>query len=224
MSFHILSESTCVEISSSFVVLLSWFSWLELLELSDPLRWAAFCCCLAMLFSFLPPLPRPIVDGWSWWVMCGSCSRCVLKTFQCFWSWSTVVCEEVWSVSWRFSKKFFKNFQSSEEMLSLRGVVNDLRAYSNLVCVVSAFLALFLAQVFPCLILIRIWPQFLCHPFLFPAWELFHVVNLALSGCYLLWALLNISEPMVCTVKIGFWIDLILYELSNANCDMDIIP
>ena len=26
-------------------------------------------------------------------------------------------------------------------MLSLRGVVNDLRAYSNLVCVVSAFLA-----------------------------------------------------------------------------------
>lgn len=55
-----------------------------------------------------------------------------------------------------FSKKFFKNFQSSEEMLSLRGVVNDLRAYSNLVCVVSAFLALFLALVFPCLILIRI--------------------------------------------------------------------
>ena len=103
--------------------------------------------------------------------------------------------------SWRFSKKFFKNFQSSEEMLSLRGVVNDLRAYSNLVCVVSAFLALFLAQVFPCLILIRIWPQFLCHPFLFPAWELFHVVNLALSGCYLLWVLLSMSEPMVCTVK-----------------------
>ena len=63
MSFHILSESTCVEISSSLVVLLSWFSWPELLELSDPLRWAAFCCCLAMLFSFLPPLPRPIVDG-----------------------------------------------------------------------------------------------------------------------------------------------------------------
>ena len=34
-----------------------------LLELSDPLRCAALCCCLAMLFSFLPPLPRPIVDG-----------------------------------------------------------------------------------------------------------------------------------------------------------------
>ena len=37
-----------------------------------------------------------------------------------------------------FSKKFFKNFQSSEEMLSLRGVVNDLGAYSNLFCLVSA--------------------------------------------------------------------------------------
>ena len=116
--------------------------------------------------------------------------------------------------SWRFSKKFFKNFQSSEEMLSLRGVVYDLRAYSNLFCLVSAFLALFLALVFPCLILIRIWPQFLCHPFLFPAWELFHVVNLALSGCYLLWVLLSISEPMVCTVKIGFWVDLILWGVQ----------
>ena len=37
-------------------------------------------------------------------------------------------------------------------MLSLRGVVYDLRAYSDLFCVVSAFLALFLAPVFPCLI------------------------------------------------------------------------
>jgi hypothetical protein len=127
--------------------------------------------------------------------------------------------------SWRFSKKFFKNFQSSEEMLSLRGVVYDLRAYSNLFCVVSALLPLFWLRFFRSDLDQDVTSVFVPPVLFFFLREKYPTSTIR---CYpvviFFWALLNFSEPMVCTVKIGFWIELILYGLSNANCDMGIIP
>ena len=109
-------------------------------------------------------------------------------------------------------------------MLSLRGVVDDLRAYSNLLCVVSAFLALFLALVFFSL---SDFDQDLTPVFVPPV--PFFCVRIIPRSQFGVIGLLSFMGSFEYSRANGVhckdWILRIwFYELSNAYCDMDIIP